>query len=379
MHHAPGLPPQRRALQRLLADVLEEPGAKQKPLDLPESLAAALDCFHRFPERGGDALAQTLAQILALANWLDERIESYAFDRGERHPDERIPLWESLEDLRGLFSEKLWLAARTLFPAAAVNRCWQIPVQPDVARELVSLLGQRERCSLTRLGRVASRDPAIAGGLVQAANSPLFHARMRIRSVQHALAYLGENASRRIITGLVARLLFGDSAALRQLWRHSLRTAQFLENLAAAGGLLEPNEAMLTGLVHDIGCIAIVRQKEAPMYARLTAAGPATWAEILLYGQDHAELGANILESWRFPEPIVAAVRFHHRPADAPGDAAAAGAAALYAAEFHMETDEDLPSLRHLRSAIAGAGFRPDELARFDACDPAVTALLKIA
>ena len=99
-----------------------------------------------------------------------------------------------------------------------------------------------------------------------------------------------------------------------------------------------------------MGRIALVRQKEAAMHARLTeAGGAATWAETLLFGVDHAELGARILESWRFPEPIVEAVRFHHRPAESES----AGAAALYAAEFWLESDEDLPSMRQLQTALS--------------------------
>jgi HD-like signal output (HDOD) protein len=36
-------------------------------------------------------------------------------------------------------------------------------------------------------------------------------------------------------------------------------------------------------------------------------------------GLNHAEVGALIAEKWNFPENLVAAIRFHHTPGNAPG------------------------------------------------------------
>ncbi len=373
MHHAPELGINNATLDRLMADLMEKSPTAPKQLELPETLASTLKAFRQFPGSIGDAAGETLAQILVLANWIDEHIEGANIDGSACEA-----LWEALEPVREMFSQKLWSAARALFPAAAntSNRTWEIPVQPDVAQELIGLLRHTASYSLTRLSSIAGRDPAIACKLIEAANSPLFHARMRIRTVHHALAYLGENASRKIVTALIARSMFGSSGTLRQLWQHSLKAAHFLENMARVKGFMDPAEALLTGLVHDLGRIAIVRQKESAMHARLTQSGCASnWAETLLFGVDHAELGARILESWRFPEHVVEAVRFHHRPAENNSPVAAA----LYTAEFWMESDEDLPSSRQLRTALNRIDCGLHELSAFDGIDAAVEALLKIA
>lgn len=355
LHHAPEL-------------LLHSP----RPIKAPEDLRRFLQAFHCFPAHS-EKRPDLSTEILALANLIDEWIEAET-----NYGDLSQPLWTGLEPLRELFRDEVWDRARTLFPASfdESKRKWEIPVQPEVASHLRALLTNPSSFSLTRLGRIANQDPAIAGRLIEAANSPLFHAATRIRSVQHALSYLGENASRKIIAGLVARAIFGSTGALAPLWMHSLRTAEFLENLARAKGLMDPSEALLTGLVHDVGRIAILRQKEAAMYKRLTEPGcAATWAETLLFGADHAELGASILASWRFPESIVAAVRYHHRPAESDS----AGAAALYVAEFWSETDEDLPSLRQLRAALSRIGCGLEDLWPLDEMDAIGAALLKMA
>jgi putative nucleotidyltransferase with HDIG domain len=372
LHHASELDPGAAALDRLMRDVLELPPVAQTLKEMPETLTAVLRAYHSFPLRTGDGLGDMLAEILALSNLMDEQVEGGAMDAPPG------AFWERLEPLHGLFSDKVWSLSRELFPADLIGsqRVWEIPVQPDVAKHLIGLMRQTASYSLSRMADIANRDPAIAGRLIQAANSPLFYARMRIGSVRHALAYLGENASRRIVTALMARSMFGSSGNLRRLWEHSLKTAQFLENLARAKNVMDPSEALLTGLVHDVGRIALVRQPEAPRYTRLTAAsGAATWAETLLFGVDHAELSARLLESWRFPEEIIEAVRSHHRPAES----GSAGAAALYAAEFWLESDEDMPSFRQLHAALSRIDMRMDELSQFSALDATVGALLKIA
>jgi len=43
-------------------------------------------------------------------------------------------------------------------------------------------------------------------------------------------------------------------------------------------------------------------------------------AERRVLGIDHAEVGGALLDSWQFPENVVAAVRWHHQPSQCPGD-----------------------------------------------------------
>ena len=373
IHHCVELIPGDAAAGRLLADVFADAVGAWKPTGAPESLASVLQAFHCFPERTGDAMGDLLGEILALANVIDEQIEGAAMD-GATH----AALWKNLEALRGMFTDKLWLRARELFPAAIDSqRTWEIPVQPDVAQHLAGFLRQPAAYSLSRLAEIANRDPATAGRLIQAANSPLFSARMRIGSVRHALAYLGENASRRIVTALMARSMFGSSGTLRRLWEHSLKNRPVSGKHGAGGGL----HGALRGPVDWAGSsmwgrIALVRQKEAAALGRLTAAGGvATWAETLLYGVDHAELGARILESWRFPEGIVEAVRFHHLPAESMSR----GAAALYAAEFGRRAMRTCRLCGTCTPAYPGSRFAWTSFTRFEALDAAVGALLKIA
>ncbi len=82
------------------------------------------------------------------------------------------------------------------------------------------------------------------------------------------------------------------------------------------------------------------------------------YAEMLSAGTDHAEIGAGISAGWDFPDSIVEAVRFHHRPEMVPSPLAAV----LYAVE---EASESLPSLA--REHIAAKRLEVEELPRSQA------------
>jgi HD-like signal output (HDOD) protein len=114
--------------------------------------------------------------------------------------------------------------------------------------------------------------------------------------------------------------------------------------------------------VHDIGRIALQNQHRQGLtvYGRLAEQGcPAVYIERLLFGRDHAGIGSAVLHSWQFPDDLVEAVQFHHQPADSESVCAAA----LFAAEFWAETDEDLCPIRHLSVALSRVGWSREMLA----------------
>jgi putative nucleotidyltransferase with HDIG domain len=78
----------------------------------------------------------------------------------------------------------------------------------------------------------------------------------------------------------------------------------------------------LGGILHDIG--KIVLQAVTPnLNAKMqkfceTKNIPGVMFENVRAGMNHAEIGALIAEKWNFPENLVAAIRFHHAPGNAP-------------------------------------------------------------
>ena len=217
----------------------------------------------------------------------------------------------------------------------------------------------------------------IAASFLQVANSALYEKRCEIRSIRQAITYIGPDASRQLLLALVLRPLFASSR-LNDLWHHSVATAQFLEGLARRTGFADPEEALLLGLVHDIGRIALQRlpQATAVAMARLTERGcPPCYTEQLLLAMDHGELGAGLLLLLGFPNDLVEGVRFHHRPAESES----VMAAALYAAEFWACADEDLPSFRYLTASLDRLGCTPRDFSPTPSAQSPISVLLRTA
>ena len=133
------------------------------------------------------------------------------------------------------------------------------------------------------------------------------------------------------------------------------------EQIAKMSGKVDPAEAFLIGLLHDVGklAIALMPNELNSSLDRLVVKGcePAV-AEVVVCGFDHAEAGADILKHWKFSDDLTAAVRYHHMPEKTKS----AMAGILYLTEFWTDVEEDIPSNARLDLAFQLAGITPSDL-----------------
>ena len=236
---------------------------------------------------------------------------------------------------------------------------WRVPVFPQAAMRALNLL-RDPQANLNAVVEAASGDPAIAGLIMRLANSALFGSRTQISTLSKAIVRLGFATAQKVVTSAAMQPLF-SSRKLQELWQHSLQVADLSEQLACLAGKIDPAEAYLVGLLHDVGRIALL---SLPVYdaARLRGLEDGrcskVYAENLLLRTDHAALGAQIATLWRLPEPMVSAIRQHHRPEAAEGPLTYL----LYLAELLSESEEDLPSIVRVETSLKGVGLTWDQV-----------------
>ena len=97
---------------------------------------------------------------------------------------------------------------------------------------LFSLLAEigRKRTTLERLHLIISKDLAISYKLLRFLNSAYFYRLEKVKSVKHAIAYLGEKELRRFLILVIVSELAMEKPT--ELVRHSLLRAKFCELLA---------------------------------------------------------------------------------------------------------------------------------------------------
>jgi putative nucleotidyltransferase with HDIG domain len=231
----------------------------------------------------------------------------------------------------------------------------RLPVFPRAAREVVRQVANPD-VGPREMESVASLDPVLAGRLIQTANSAYYSPRQPIGTIFHAVSYIGTETARRVLLAAAIRGNFSSPQA-HQIWNHSLDVAQTAELVALHASVkIDPSQAFLAGLIHDIGRLAFATMPVAfqERFQRLTDGGcPPVEVEMCLCGRCHGEVGAETLAQWKFPSEIVEAVRWHHRP----DRSSLPLASLLYLAEFITESQEDLPSYVRMNIAARLAGI----------------------
>lgn len=346
-HHIPDVLLDDEVRWRLLADLRVEEGLEPSPI--PEDVQQLLQVF-RESNGPSDAPMAKLAALLEISDDFDQFFESEPLEeraRGGKPPDSAVETMMSY----------LQVTSRSDI-GRMIDR---LPVFPIAAGEVIKHASNPES-GVRELERAASRDQVLAGLLVQTANSAYYSPARPITSIAHAISYVGLETTRKVLVAAALQSRFA-SKRHRDLWNHALDVAQAAEYLARRSTLrTDPSEAFLAGLVHDVGCLAfaIMPPKFLERFQRLTGRGcPPVQVEMCLAGLCHGEVGAETLKVWKFPQPFVEAVRWHHRPERSTGSLAAL----LYLGEYWSDSEEDLSSCVRLRTALERAGVSEQTLA----------------
>lgn len=186
-----------------------------------------------------------------------------------------------------------------------------LPTLPDIALRIRAAVGDPRRSS-NDIARVVQFDPALAARMIQIANSPLYRGSKRFDNCHSAITRIGLAAVRNLVTGFALRNLFeARTPLLRErlqlTWQHSCRVAAISSVLARLTQGLDPDRALLAGLIHDIGVLPLLRYIEAEGWGMESgqALDPARLDTLI--SRLRAALGTFVLKSWQF-EPDLAGI-----------------------------------------------------------------------
>lgn len=189
-----------------------------------------------------------------------------------------------------------------------------LPSLPDVALKIKAEC-EKENTSADKIAEVISQDPAMTVRLLQTANSSLYRTRHSTDNIQMAITKLGLKLVKNLIMSLSMKQLYHASNDIiaerfRELWLASTKTAAIARLIAIKHDHLNTEQAMLAGLIHNIGALPIILMAEDDddLFDKPDA----------LYTVIHkmqGEVGAYIFENWHFPQYMidVASECYHFR------------------------------------------------------------------
>ncbi len=170
--------------------------------------------------------------------------------------------------------------------------------------------------ALDRVAHVIEVEPLIASKLLRLANSVAFNPSGRaITDLRTAVGRLGFDAVRTTSLAvamdqmLKSRNLSGFDALSRLTWEHSLHIAAISRVLARRIGRVNPDEAMLAGMVHNIGVFYLLYR--AAEYAEYRDSPDAV---IGLVAGWHESIGESLLHVLGLPDRIIDSVKDQGSP-----------------------------------------------------------------
>ena len=184
------------------------------------------------------------------------------------------------------------------------NNELELPSLPTIATRIAKIINDPNTDNKD-IARVVQADPTVAARIINVVNSAAYRGASPIDNLPDAVSRLGRGVTHNLVISFALGQLFHSrSQVLKQhmvrLWQHASYVAAICHELARVTPRLEPAQALLCGLLHDIGELAIIGAARGK--PELSDNGPLL--DKVIQGLK-AEVGAMVLRHWEFPDYFV--------------------------------------------------------------------------
>lgn len=178
-----------------------------------------------------------------------------------------------------------------------------LPTLPEVALQ-VREIAEDVTSSISDLTTVLGRDAALSARMIKVANSPLIRASVPVSDLTTAVSRLGIDLTSNLAMGLAMEQMFQATSdivdkRMRACWSKSIEIAASSQVLARHFTDLQPDQALLAGLTHQIGKLPILAFAENNESLLNDSFALGKVLAVL-----HSSLGSYIMKMWDFPEEL---------------------------------------------------------------------------
>jgi HD-like signal output (HDOD) protein len=166
-----------------------------------------------------------------------------------------------------------------------------LPSLPEVCLR-VRDVAEDVNTTIPQLAQLISQDAGLSARIVKISNSSLMRTSSTVTDLSTAIGRLGINATSTIAIDVVDK-------RMRKIWAESSDIATMCHVLATRFTTLQPEQAMLGGLIHKIGALPVLAYAED----NNTLLNDAFALDNII-SRLHPIIGHHILKSWRFPKAL---------------------------------------------------------------------------
>jgi HD-like signal output (HDOD) protein/nitrogen-specific signal transduction histidine kinase len=214
---------------------------------------------------------------------------------------------------------------------SVIDRISTLKDLPSLPHILVKLMAacSDENGSLGDIADILTNDPSLCAKVLRMVNSAYYGLGNRVDAIDQAVAYLGTDAVKNIAVCSAVYQVFnshkGDSAFnLKLFWWHSLKCALLSKILAGEVAYGNPEEAFVAGLLHDIGKLVLwvnFSEKYTELIKKHEDRADMLAAGENQLGATHSQIGAWLLDRWKFQSFVADSALYHHEPLERITDA----------------------------------------------------------
>ncbi len=203
-----------------------------------------------------------------------------------------------------------------------LKRSDELPSFPRVVHEILATVDDPD-ANLKVLTSFIQQDPVISARVISLSNVAAARrgANGAISSVYAATSMIGMSRVRSLVLAFSV-MDFMKGIGLEPdhaFWEHSVVVGVCAEELARyCNQRVSSAEALIAGLLHDVGQLWLIRfERQACGAAWMSALQrklAVDRAECERFGAGHPEIGAWLAENWHLPASVIRAIRGHHSP-----------------------------------------------------------------
>lgn len=205
--------------------------------------------------------------------------------------------------------------------------CPNLPSLPAIAVRVIEMTSDTN-VSLDELAQLIQTDQAMSARILRTVNSSFYGLRERCTTIRKALVMLGLSPVKSLVLGfsLVSCIEAEKEPKFDYVgyWRRGLYTAAAAKSVADAARIEEADECFLSGLLQDIGMIALYRTLGDEYIEIIEAAEndhrKLVKQELVTLEAQHPDIGALLAQRWRLPEELTVPIKYHERPTAAPNE-----------------------------------------------------------
>jgi putative nucleotidyltransferase with HDIG domain len=192
---------------------------------------------------------------------------------------------------------------------------------PALASVITNVMGAViDETSSREIAQIIEKDSSITARILKVINSAYYGLSGHVSTVSQAVPLLGIQVVKNIVLTFSVLDIYPqgtkDGYDFQKLWEHCFATAAASRLIARETHYPDPEEALVAGLLHDIGVLIFTRhgldEYKAVLREHEETGKPLIDIEQRTLGIDHAEMGALLAEKWKLPEILVVPVRYHH-------------------------------------------------------------------